>query len=184
MHKVVLQVGVTVDLHMAELEGNLAANIAPEDEAVIEWKMRSMSEVSSHLMGRKTYVEMASFWPTANGRYAERMNTVPKVVFSKTLTRADWPESRIASGDLAEEIAALKAEPGDGDLMAFGGVEFVQTLARHNLIDEYRLVIRPAALGAGRPVFKDLPKPLSLTLVSSESFADNTVISVYRPAES
>ncbi|HEY3748287.1 MAG TPA: dihydrofolate reductase family protein [Pseudonocardiaceae bacterium] len=181
MHRVVLQVGMTVDGYIAELEGNLGANFVPEDEAVIQWKLRSLAGVSTHIMGRKTYVEMASFWPTATGRYAAPMNDKPKVVFSSSLRSADWPESRIADGDLTEEIEKLKHEPGDGDIMAFGGAMFAQALARHNLIDEYRLVIRPAALGAGRPLFKDLAKPLQLTLTSSESFADDTVINVYRP---
>jgi len=78
------------------------------------------------------------------------MNDLPKVAFSKTLPAAGWPGTRIARGDLTEEIAALKGEPG-GEIMAHGGAAFVQALSRHGLIDEYRMVILPVALGGGLP---------------------------------
>jgi dihydrofolate reductase len=91
---------------------------------------------------------MAAVWPTSTSEYAAPMNEIPKVVFSKTLENANWPESRIPRGDLAEEIAALKREPGN-DLIAHGGATFARALSRERLIDEYRLVIQPAALGAG-----------------------------------
>jgi dihydrofolate reductase len=95
-------------------------------------------------MGRVTYEQMATHWPNAAGDYADFMNKVPKVVFSKTLPAAEWADSRVARGDLAEEIAALKSEPG-GEIMAHGGAAFVQALSRLGLIDEYRLVILPVA---------------------------------------
>ena len=107
------------------------------------------------------------------------MNKLPKVVFSATLPAAGWAGTRIARGDLATEIAALKAEPG-GEIMAHGGAAFVQALSRHRLIDEYRLVILPVALGAGLPLFKDLPRLLRLDLAESRSFPDGTIINVYQ----
>ena len=110
----------------------------------------------AHAMGRVTYEEMSSFWPTSTDGFAKPMNEIPKVVFSKTLTRADWATTTIASGDLAEEVARLKAEPG-GDVIVYGGYTLAQALTRANLVDEYRLVTRPVALGSGEPMFKDLP---------------------------
>ena len=139
-----------------------------------------MGQVGTHIMGRVTYEQMARHWPTATGEYAEFMNTLPKVVFSKTLSSASWTGSRIAHGDLAEEMAALKNEPG-GEIMAHGGAAFVQALSRLGLIDEYRLVILPVALGNGLPLFKDLDKPLRLHLAEATSFPDGTVIDVYQP---
>jgi dihydrofolate reductase len=124
---------------------------------------------------------MAEHWPDALGDYAEFMNKLPKVVFSKTLPAAGWARSRIARGDLAEEIAALKNEPGGEIIMAHGGAAFVQALSRHGLIDEYRLVILPVALGSGLPLFKDLAKPLRVELAGARSFPDGTVIHVYQP---
>jgi dihydrofolate reductase len=130
-------------------------------------------------MGRVAYEQMAAHWPTATGDYAPPMNDVPKVVFSKTLPTADWASSRIARGDLTQEIAALKGEPG-GDIIAHGGAAFVQALSRLGLIDEYRLVIHPVALGNGLPLFKDLPGPLRLDLADATRFPGGTVIHVYR----
>jgi len=136
--------------------------------------------VGTHIMGRVTYEQMAAYWPTATGDYAAFMNNLPKVVFSKTLPTADWAGSRIARGDLAEEVAALKSEAG-GEIMAHGGAAFVQALSRAGLIDEYRLVVLPVALGNGLPLFKDLTKPLRVDLTAARSFPDGTVIHVYQP---
>ena len=125
-------------------------------------------------------VLQAAHWPTAAGDYAAFMNNLPKVVFSTTLPAASWAGSRIARGDLAEEIAALKRESG-GEVMAHGGAAFVQALSRSGLIDEYRLVILPVALGNGLPLFKNLPRPLRVDLAEAKRFPDGTVIHVYQP---
>ncbi len=183
MRKVVLQMGLSVDGIVAGgPPGTGEAGATEEDEAVRRWKIQSLGEVGTHIMGRITYEQMAGYWPRGEpAEYADPMNNIPKVVFSKTLTKADWKESRIARGDLSEEIARLKSEPGK-HIMAHGGARFVQALSREGLIDEYRLVIRPVALGSGMPLFKDLLAPLRLMLVDSKAFADGTAICVYQPA--
>jgi dihydrofolate reductase len=109
------------------------------------------------------------------------MNDIPKVVFSSTLERADWPDSRIAGGDLAEEIAALKREPGK-DMIAWGGAAFAQSLTRLGLVDEYRLILQPVALGDGLPLFKDLSAPVRLELVDAQTYDTGAALHVYRPA--
>jgi dihydrofolate reductase len=134
-------------------------------------------------MGRVTYEEMAAHWPSATDEYAALMNDIPKVAFSKTLPTAEWASSRMARGDLAEEIASLRREPGE-DIFVHGGAAFVQALSRLGLIDEYRLVIQPVALGSGLPLFKDLPAPLQLELVDAKAFPTGTVIHVCQPARS
>jgi dihydrofolate reductase len=106
------------------------------------------------------------------------MNDIPKVVFSKTLPSASWAGTRIARGDLVDEINALKAEPG-GEIVAYGGAKFVQSLSQHGLVDEYRLSIRPVALGAGLPMFAD---EVNLRLVSSQPFPTGIVLNSYQPA--
>jgi len=131
-------------------------------------------------MGRVTYEEMASYWPTSTSEFAAPMNEIPKVVFSKTLTRADWPETRIASGDLGDEIGRLKREPGN-DPIAYGGARFDQALSRLGLVDEYRLMIAPAALGAGLLLFADLAAPLHLELVEATTYSTGVAVHVYRP---
>jgi dihydrofolate reductase len=180
MRPVVLQMGVTVDGYVAGPGGEGDWGLPAEHPDVRAWKVASLRKAGTHIMGRVTYEQMAGYWPDATGEYAEFMNTLPKVVFSKTLPAADWPGSRIARGDLTEEIAALKSEPG-GEIMAHGGAAFVQALSRLGLIDEYRLVILPVALGSGLPLFKDLAKPLRVDLAEAEHFPDGTAIHVYRP---
>jgi dihydrofolate reductase len=139
-----------------------------------QWKLDRIRKAGTHIMGRVTYEQMASFWPTSADEYAAPMNEIPKVVFSKTLTEATWPESSIASGDLAEEIDALKRLPG-GEVIAWGGAAFAQALSRAGLVDEYVIVIRPLAYGGGLPMFRDLAEPLELDLVEARAFGGNVV---------
>ncbi|MDQ6851079.1 MAG: dihydrofolate reductase family protein, partial [Actinomycetota bacterium] len=138
-----------------------------------------VSNAGVHAMGRVTYEQMASFWPTSTAEYAKPMNAIPKVVFSTTLTQAHWPTTTIASGDLTEEVANLKAQPG-GEIIVYGGYTLAQALTRANLVDEFRLVTRPVALGSGEPLFKDLPVGLRLRLAKVTPYPDGTVISIYR----
>jgi len=172
--------GVTLDGYVAGPGGEGDWGLPPEHPDVRAWKVVSLHRVGTHIMGRVTYEQMAEHWPNATGNYADSMNSLPKVVFSKTLPTAEWAGSRMARGDLAEEIAALKSESG-GEIMAHGGAAFVQSLSRLGLIDEYRLVILPVALGNGLPLFKDLAKPLRVDLAEAQSFPDGTVIHVYQP---
>jgi dihydrofolate reductase len=181
MRRVVVQMGVTLDGYVAGSGGEGDWGLPAEHPDVRAWKVASLHRVGTHIMGRVTYEQMAGHWPNATGDYADFMNTLPKVVFSRTLPAAGWAGTRIARGDLVAEIAALKSEPG-GEIMAHGGAAFVQALSRHGLIDEYRLVILPVALGNGLPLFKDLPKPLRLDLAEASTFPDGTAIHVYQPA--
>jgi dihydrofolate reductase len=173
--------GVTLDGYVAGAGGEGDWGLPPEHPDVRAWKVASLHQVGTHIMGRVTYEQMAAYWPNSTGDYADFMNSLPKVVFSRTLPAAGWPGSRIARGDLAEEIGALKNDSGGEIIMAHGGAAFVQALSRLRLIDEYRLVVLPVALGNGLPLFKDLAKPLRVDLAEAKSFPDGTVIHVYRP---
>jgi dihydrofolate reductase len=180
MRRVILQMSVTLDGYVAGPGGEGDWGLPPEDPGVRAWKIASLRQAGTHIMGRVTYEQMAAYWPTATGDYAAFMNDLPKVVFSKTLPTAEWATSRIARGDLTEELSALKREAG-GEIFAHGGAAFVQALSRLGLIDEYRLVIHPVALGNGLPLFSDLAKPLRLDLAEAKNFPGGTVIHVYRP---
>jgi dihydrofolate reductase len=183
MRKLVLQMGMSLDGLVARpgRHGAGGWGLPPEDPALKERKLEWMRNADLHLMGRTTYEEMAEFWPRSDDAYAAPMNVIPKVVFSRTLERADWPESRIARGELAEEIAELKREPGK-DMIAWGGAAFAQSLTRLALVDEYRLVLQPVALGEGLPLFKDLTAPLRLELVDAQTYNTGAALHVYRPA--
>ena len=180
MRRVVLQMGVTLDGYVAGPGGEGDWGLPAEHPDVRAWKVASLRRAGTHIMGRVTYEQMAGYWPTATGDYAEFMNKLPKVVFSRTLPDAGWAGSRIARGDLTAEIAALRSEPG-GEIMAHGGAAFVQALSRLGLVDEYRLVILPVAVGRGLPLFKDLATPLRVDLAEARTFPDGTVIHVYQP---
>jgi dihydrofolate reductase len=180
MRRLILQTGLSIDGYVAALDGSHPWGYAKQDEATTRWVLESVWGAGAHLMGRVTYEEMAATWPISDSEFARPMNEIPKVVFSKTLERAEWPETRIARGDVREEIEGLKREPGN-DLIAYGGATFAQALSRFGLVDEYRLMIQPAALGAGLPLFKDLPGPLHLELIEAETHATGVAIHVYRP---
>src|SRR5262249_5900906 len=115
-----------------------------------------------------------------NSPFAAPMNDIPKVIFSKSLKQIDWQNSQIASGDLVEEITRLKQQDGKY-LLAQGGARFAQSLAKNHLIDEYRLIMRPIALGSGLRLFSQLPEPLNLELVEVIPFKKGAIAHVYRP---
>jgi dihydrofolate reductase len=160
--------------------GPVALPPAPDDDEYEAYFLAGLSRAGTHIMGRITYEAMADTWPASTDPVAPFMNDTPKVVFSRTLESARWPESRIARGDMAEEIARLKAEPG-GEILAHGGVQFVQSLVRLGLVDEYRLYVYPVAVGGGAPRFPDVGRPYGLRLLSSRVFQGGVLALTYRP---
>ena len=154
----------------------------PEGAELKQWKLERISKAGAHLMGRLTYQEMSSYWPHSDDPYATPMNDIPKVVFSKTLNdvEATWPVTRVARGDLATEIAAIKAEAGP-DVIVWGGHRLAGALAAANLIDELRLLVQPLVLGRGQAPFDQLPEPRHLHLVETTPFPSGIVVHVYRP---
>lgn len=179
MRDVVLLMGISIDGYVSGGPEEDIGSGEPEHPDVVARKLGWITRAGAHAMGRVTYEGMAGVWPTATGEYAKPMNEIPKVVFSRTLTRADWPTTTIAGGDLEDEVARLKAQPG-GEIIVYGGYTLVQALTRANLVDEYRLVIRPVALGSGEPMFKDLPVGRRLELAEATPYPDGTVILIYR----
>jgi dihydrofolate reductase len=180
MRQVIVQMSVSVDGFVAPATGAPDHRSAPEDPVLKDRKLDWLRHTGTHAMGRVTYQQMAEHWPYSDDAYAAPMNELPKVVFSKTLESADWNDSRVARGDLAQEIAALRQESA-GDIVAWGGASFVQALSRAGLVDEYRLVINPVALGGGLPLFKDLAAPIGLRLVEAATYATGAVLHIYRP---
>jgi dihydrofolate reductase len=181
LREVIVQMSVSLDGHVAAPAGFEDHRHGPEDPELKKVKLDWVRAAGTHVMGRVTYEEMAATWPFSTDDYAAPMNDVPKVVFSNTLERADWNESRVARGDLADEIMSLRGDPG-GDIIAHGGASFVQALSRARLVDEYRLVIDPVAFGGGLPLFKDLPAPIALRLVQATTYETGAALHVYRPA--
>ena len=179
MRSVVVMMSVSVDGYVAGPHGHAGA--LPEPDELKRWKLDRIRRAGTHIMGRVTYEEMAGYWPASTDDYAALMNEIPKVVFSKTLGQAAWARSSIARGDLADVIAALRREPG-GEIIAWGGASFAQSLSRAGLVDEYVLVIQPVAFGSGLPLFAGLPGALRLRLAGAKTF-DSTVLHVYQPSD-
>jgi dihydrofolate reductase len=179
MRNLVLQMGRSIDGYVSGGPEEDIGGGGPQHPDVVARTMEWITHAGAHAMGRVTYQEMSGFWPTSTDEYAGPMNEIPKVVFSRSLTRADWATTTIARGDLATEVAKLKDEPG-GDVIVYGGYTLAQALTRADLIDEYRLVTRPVALGSGEPMFKDLSVGRRLELVEATPYPDGTVITVYR----
>ena len=179
MRQVTLQMGISLDGYLASDRQHPGVAV-PEDAELVSWKLDRVARAGAHLMGRTTYLEMASYWPHSEHPYAAPMNDIPKIVFSRTLREASWPTTRIAGGDLAAEIAAIKDEPGP-DVMVHGGASFAAALAAQRLIDEYCLVIQPVAVGSGQALFAKLPAALRLELIEAKSFECGVVVHIYRP---
>src|SRR5580658_3800388 len=142
-----------------------------------------LGRAGTHIMGRATYLDMANHWPSRSGPTADLMNSIPKVVFSHTLEHADWPESRIAGGDTAKEIAKLKEEPG-GEIVAHGGFSFTQSLVKLGLVDELRLYIFPVALGRGVSIFGTVDDLAEYELTLNRRFPSGVVLQTLRAVRS
>jgi dihydrofolate reductase len=178
MRNVVLIMTASIDGFVVAPTGHSGG--LPEPDELKRWKLNRIQQAGTHIMGRVTYEEMAAFWPTSIDDYAVPMNTIPKCVFSKTLGEATWPVSSIARGDLSDEIAALKSQPG-GDIIAWGGAGFAQALAKAGLIDQYAIVVQPVAFGGGKPIFRGLLDALHLRLTAATTFPSGTMLNVYEP---
>jgi dihydrofolate reductase len=133
------------------------------------------------LLGRRTYDIFAASWPLVgdDDPIAAKLNRVPKYVASRTPRRLEWNNSTLLSGDVAEEVAKLKQEDGD-DIHVSGSGGLVQTLLRHDLVDEFRLLLFPVLVGAGKRLFADGTIPRSLELVDSTTSGTGVMICSYR----
>lgn len=132
------------------------------------------------LFGRVTYEGMAAYWRTAQGEVADVMNGLPKVVFSRTLERVEWNNTRLAQADAVAEVLELKRR-SEKNLFVFGSADLSATLMGHGLFDEYRLLLTPVVLGTGRPLFGRGLSPLRLRLLEARTLASGCVILRYEP---
>jgi dihydrofolate reductase len=137
------------------------------------------------VFGRVTYDLMAGYWPTAaalegNPVVAEHMNNLPKIVFSRTLDRASWKNTKLIKGDIASAMKELKQEPGP-DMVIMGSGSIVSQLTDARLIDEYQVVLCPIALGSGRTMFQGVKEELNLTLKKTRTFGNGNVVLWYEP---
>lgn len=148
---------------------------------ISDFKQAELFESDLLLLGRATYEGFAAAWPemTDEDGFADRMNTMPKLVATTTDDAPKWNARFIGEG-LVDEVKRLKQEPGM-NILVYGSATLVQTLVKHNLIDEYRLLVYPVVLGEGRRLF-DEGTTASLQLVEAKPFESGVVALIYRPA--
>jgi dihydrofolate reductase len=135
------------------------------------------------LLGRVTYEGFAAAWPgmeETTGEFGRKMNSMPKVVVSTTLTEATWKNTTVISGDVAGEVAKLK-EQYEGDIVVFASATLVDTLRECGLVDEYRLMVHPIVLGQGKRLFKEGAAGTVLELVESRKVGPDVLLVIYRP---
>jgi len=183
MRKVILFNMITLDGFFEGQDGDIYWHIT--DEEFNEFAVQQTGTAGGLIFGRRTYELMAGYWPTEQAmqedpQVAELMNSLPKYVFSTTLEQADWNNTRIIQGDLARAIGKLKSERGN-DLFVFGSGDLTASLLREDLIDEYRLMLNPVALGHGTPMFKDLDGPRKFKLLWSRPFQSGNILLSYVP---
>jgi dihydrofolate reductase len=134
------------------------------------------------LLGRVTYEGFAEAWPSREGEFAEKFNTMPKYVVSSTLKQADWNNSTVLDGDVVDAVAKLKAGT-EGEIVVHGSVQLAQTLLEHDLVDKLRLMLFPVVLGQGKRLFGETSDKKTLELAESRTVGDGVVILIYRRKE-
>jgi len=206
MRKLILKMSMSLDGFVAGPNGELDWIFRTADPESTAWTVASIGQAGIHAMGRKTFRDMAAYWPTSTGPFTASMNEIPKIVFTHAGLAGDtattrgledarahdtaqvaadpavlrgWTHPRVATGDLGAEVARLKQEPGK-DIIAHGGAAFAQSLVQLDLVDEYRLLIHPVALGRGLPLFTKLAARLDLELVELVRFPKGVAAHVYK----
>jgi class 3 adenylate cyclase/dihydrofolate reductase len=158
-----------------------ALQYAGEDQQ--RYKIDELMSAGAILLGRTTYEIFAAFWPTApkDKGFADRMNSIPKYVVSKSMKTATWQNTEIIGGDVIEEIAELKRQPG-GDILLHGSADLFNSLIKHDLIDEYRIMVFPVVLGSGKRLFRHARDVTHLQLVDTRIFESGVSVLTYVPA--
>ena len=184
MRKLVVFNSVTLDGYFAGINGDMswAHKQDAEWNAFVADNAKGESQL---LFGRITYQMMASFWPTPAAIenfpiVAQGMNSGPKVVFSRTLDKASWNNTKLVKRDLAAEVRKMKNEPGD-NMVILGSGTIVSQLAQEGLIDEFQIVVNPVVLGQGKSMFDGIKEKLTLKQTRTRTFGNGNVLLCYEP---
>lgn len=208
MRKLILRMNISADGFVGGPNGEIDWIFKSFDDSASSWTVATLWQAGVHIMGSRTFRDMAAYWPSSTDPVAAPMNEIPKVVFARegldqaATTRAladatrlrplasvasrpcsmtSWTNPGIARGELGAEVARLKQRAGK-PILAHGGARFARSLVRERLVDEYWLLVHPVALGRGLPLFSDLEKPFDLKLVNATAFDGGAVAHIYRTA--
>jgi dihydrofolate reductase len=186
MRKIILMMSMSLDGFIEGAGRQIDWHMV--DEELHRHFNQHLAGMGAFLSGRVTHELMAAFWPTADAdpestpmmvEFARIWRDMPKVVYSRTLPRADW-NTTIARDVVPSEVRALKAQPG-GDL-ALGGADLAAAFMEHDLVDEYRIYVHPVLIGRGKPLFGPSDRRATLHLVESRAFGNGVVLLRYQPA--
>jgi dihydrofolate reductase len=155
------------------------------DEEFNDFAIDQLKTVDTILFGRVTYQMMAQYWPTPAATtndpvVAGMMNSLPKIVFSRTLDKVEWQNTTLIKENINDEVLKLKQQPGK-DIVIFGSNDLMVSLATLGSIDEYRVMVNPIVLGKGNPLFKGLSDKLKLKLLKTRTFTSGNVLLYYQP---
>jgi len=185
MRKVIASSFVTLDGFMAGPQGELDWNEPYFDEEMATYIREQFRIVDTILYGRVTYELFAHYWPVQGVKddpiFAEKINSLPKIVFSRTLEKVEWNNSRLVKDHIAQEIRSLKQQSGK-NMVIDGSPTLIHSFTKLGLIDEYRIRLHPVVLGSGKRLFKDNSDRINLKLVESQTFRSGVVILHYQPA--
>jgi dihydrofolate reductase len=189
LRKIIVSMRVTLDGFIAGPHGEMDWMEAFFDEALATYESELQQTVDTTLFGRVTYQGFASYWPQVAldpasppglVEYAQHMNAMRKLVFSKTLSRVEWNNSTLVKEIVPEDITKMKHEPGR-DMVIYGSASVVRTLTKLGLIDTYQLLVFPVVLGSGKPLFQDLLHTVKLSLVTTRTHPSGVVVLSYQP---
>ena len=153
----------------------------PRGEEGDKFKLDEVMDAEAQLLGRVTFEGFAAAWPSMQGPFADKFNSMPKYVVSSTLQSPEWNNSIVLKGDVAEEVAKLR-ESLDGDVLVAGSAQLVQALLEHDLVDELRLMVFPVVLGQGKRLFGATSDKKRMQLADSKIVGEGIAILTYRPA--
>lgn len=184
MRKLIFQMALSLDGFYEGPKGELDWHLVDEEFYADVYKM--FENMDGEIMGRKMYETMATYWPTETAMRedpvtAKWMNSMRKYVVSRTLKTVTWENSSLLQGDAEEAITRLKAQPGKD--LGIGGSELIASLRNPKIIDEYRFLIVPVILGAGKPIFQGIRQRLNLQLISTKTYKSGMTGLYYRPAD-
>lgn len=211
MRKLILKMSVSVDGFVGGPNGEIDWLLKTMDDEAAQWVLDTIWLAGLHIMGSRTFHDMISYWPYSDEVFAEPMNEIPKAVFTRkgidlstddtttalknasvlkkgrslATVEADlssWKNAEVITGDMKAGVERLKQQ-GSKPILAHGGAGFAQSLVRTGLVDEYRLLVHPFALGKGLPIFSRLDQPLHLELTNAIPFRGGVIALTYHPLE-
>jgi dihydrofolate reductase len=147
-----------------------------------KFKFDEILDADAQLLGRGTYEGFAAAWPSMQGEFADKFNSMPKYVVSSTLKNPEWNNSTVLDGDVVEEVSKLR-ETLDGNILVAGSAQLVQTLLEHDLVDELRLMVFPILLGKGKRLLGETSDKKRLRLADSKVVGEGIAILIYQPAK-